>query len=261
MDGLEAAIADAARALPEGHLDRLVHSLEMLAGPGPTAQAALQGSAAGASARQYADAIGSAWEREPGLSGRALALALRSAVTATVLERAVETIDVAWTGPATPAIPMRRTESILLDLISQCRQELLVVSFAAYKVPEVLDALAEAASRGVQIQLILESAADSGGALTFDAKAAFAALEGRVQFYSWPADQRGPAAGPRGTLHAKAVVADAQRALVTSANLTGNALELNMELGLLVEGGSVPRRLASHFAELIDRGVLLLQVV
>jgi cardiolipin synthase len=261
MDALYATIAAAARTLPEGHLDRLVRSLETLAGPGPTAHAVLEGSAAGPSARQHADAIASSWEVQPGLSGSALALALRSAVAATALERAVETVDIAWTGPATPAVAMRRTESILLDLIAECRQELLVVSFAAYKVPEVLDALAKAASRGVEIRLILESAAESGGALTFDAKAAFAALEGRVQFYSWPADQRGPAAGPRGTLHAKAVVADAQRALVTSANLTGNALELNMELGLLVEGGSVPSRLASHFAELIDRGVLLLQVV
>jgi len=256
MQVLETAIAAAARTLPEGHLDRLVRSIETLAGPGPTAQAVLQGSAAGAAARQHADAIGSAWELEPGLPGRALALALRSAVAATALERAVETIDVAWTGPATPAIPMRRTESILLDLISQCRQELLVVSFAAYKVPEVLEALTVAASRGVQIRLILESAADSGGALTFDAKSAFAALEGRVRFYSWPAEQRGPSAAPRGTLHAKAVIADAQRALVTSANLTGNALESNMELGLLVEGGPVPGRLAAHFTELIAREVL-----
>ena len=256
MDALYATIAAAARTLPEGHLDRLVRSLETLAGPGPTAHAVLEGSAAGPSARQHADAIASAWEVQPGLSGSALALALRSTGAATALERAVETVDIAWTGPATPAVPMRRTESILLDLIAECRQELLVVSFAAYKVPEVLEALTKAASRGVEIRLILESAAESGGALTFDAKAAFTALDGSARFYSWPIDQRGSVGEPRGTLHAKAVVADGVRALVTSANLTGKALDVNMELGLLVEGGSVPERLAHHFGELIAKGIL-----
>ena len=46
------------------------------------------------------------------------------------------------------------------------------------------------------------------------------------------------------------------QALVTSANLTGAALGENMELGLLVKGGSAPRRLSRHFMGLIDAGVL-----
>jgi len=61
---------------------------------------------------------------------------------------------------------------------------------------------------------------------------------------------------PHGTLHAKAVIADGNWALVTSVNLTGHALELNMELGLLVEGGAIPQRPAAPFAELIARGIL-----
>lgn len=256
MDTLAAAIAAAARSLPEGQLDRISQALEALAGPGPTTHAVLESAAVGPAARLHADTIASAWERRPDFPGIALALALRSAVAATAFERAAETVEIAWTGPATPAVSVRRTESILLDLIAGCREELLVVSFAAYKVQEVLDALGDAADRGVRVWLVLESAAESGGRLTFDAKAAFAALDGRARFYSWPIDQRGSADEPRGTLHAKAVVADGTRALVTSANLTGRALELNMELGLLVDGGSVPRRLADHFRELIASGTL-----
>jgi phosphatidylserine/phosphatidylglycerophosphate/cardiolipin synthase-like enzyme len=144
---------------------------------------------------------------------------------------------------------------VLLDLIAGARQELLAVSFAAYRVPAVLEALGTATARGVDVRLVLESAAESGGALTVDAKEAFASLEGQVSFYSWPLAQRGD--GPRGTLHAKAVVADGERALVTSANLTGSALDVNMELGLLVDDGAIPRRLMDHFRELIARGVLL----
>ena len=43
-------------------------------------------------------------------------------------------------------------------------------------------------------------------------------------------------------MHAKAAIADKRAALATSANLTGHALDLNMELGLIVRGGPVPAR-------------------
>ena len=43
---------------------------------------------------------------------------------------------------------------------------------------------------------------------------------------------------------------------VSSANLTEYALTLNMELGVLVRGGSLPPRVADHFTRLIERGVL-----
>ena len=113
-----------------------------------------------------------------------------------------------------------------------------------------------AAHRDVDIRLVLEDTADSGGALTFDARTAFSKLEGLVRFYAWPLAQRGAGDGSRGALHAKAIVADHERALVSSANLTGSALESNMELGLLVEHGPIPQRLADHFSELMTRGVL-----
>ena len=57
-------------------------------------------------------------------------------------------------------------------------------------------------------------------------------------------------------MHAKGVVVDESAAFVTSANLTGHALDENMELGVLVRGGAVPRRLASHFRSLADAGVI-----
>ena len=59
------------------------------------------------------------------------------------------------------------------------------------------------------------------------------------------------------SLHAKAAIADDKLAFVTSANLTGYALERNMELGLLVRGGYVPALLAKHFEDLKGRGELV----
>jgi cardiolipin synthase A/B len=57
-------------------------------------------------------------------------------------------------------------------------------------------------------------------------------------------------------LHAKGVIADDRRAFITSANLTAAALDKNIELGLLVTGGDVPRDLGLQIRELIRSGTL-----
>ena len=57
-------------------------------------------------------------------------------------------------------------------------------------------------------------------------------------------------------MHAKCLVSDRSRAIVSSANLTDYALEANMELGLLVER-AIAGRLADHFDQLIVRGELI----
>jgi len=131
-----------------------------------------------------------------------------------------------------------------------------VVSFAAYKVPDLAAALAAAAAKGVDVRMVLETADGSGGRLRFDAAAAFKGLTGLVRFYEWPAELRSAPGGPPGSMHAKGAFADEEIALVTSANLTGSAIESNMELGLLVRGGPVPRRLARHFRALMADGIL-----
>jgi phosphatidylserine/phosphatidylglycerophosphate/cardiolipin synthase-like enzyme len=256
VSALASAIAAAAEALPDAQVDQLARALELAHAPDLAAKGLLDAAAQGGQAQTYAAQIYARWKETPGATGPAIALALRSAHAAARSSASTETVEIAWTGPSSYSVPVRRTVSILLQMISHAESQLIIVSFAAYKVPAVLQALDQAASRGVEVWLVLESAADSAGALEFDAKAAFRELEGRALFLTWPAEQRVSPGGLYGALHAKAVIVDEKQALVTSANLTGNALEANMELGLLVAGGQVPARLAAHFAELVNQGVL-----
>ena len=88
--------------------------------------------------------------------------------------------------------------------------------------------------------LVLEEAAASQHALSHDARLAFTALGDAVSFWIWPRDARPLVGGRPAVLHAKAAVADESVALVSSANLTQSALSGNMELGVVVRGGSVP---------------------
>jgi phosphatidylserine/phosphatidylglycerophosphate/cardiolipin synthase-like enzyme len=59
------------------------------------------------------------------------------------------------------------------------------------------------------------------------------------------------------TLHAKCALADDRALLVSSANFTADALGINMELGLLVEGGGAPPTVRAHFCRLMSDGVLV----
>jgi phosphatidylserine/phosphatidylglycerophosphate/cardiolipin synthase-like enzyme len=167
-----------------------------------------------------------------------------------------ESVEVVWTGPASHEVPVRRTREVLNELIGEASRRLTVVSFAAYRVPDVLRALEEASQRGVDVRLILESTEESQGRLSHDAAEAFESLADTVRFFVWPNDLRSSPDGLMGSLHAKAVIADNTAAFITSANLTGYAMTANMELGVLVRGGPVPPKLSAHFDELVARGVL-----
>jgi len=60
-----------------------------------------------------------------------------------------------------------------------------------------------------------------------------------------------------GPYNAKFAVADRRRLLVSSANLTENAFDLNIELGVLLTGGNAPVEAAAHIDNLIRLGILL----
>ena len=51
---------------------------------------------------------------------------------------------------------------------------------------------------------------------------------------------------------AKVAVADKNSCFITSANLTGYAMEKNMEAGVLISGGRIPRLLDDHLRSLVD---------
>jgi phosphatidylserine/phosphatidylglycerophosphate/cardiolipin synthase-like enzyme len=116
----------------------------------------------------------------------------------------------------------------------------------------VIAALNAAIAGGVHVDLVLETAEDSAGKLTYDQLRDFLRLEG-VAIWHWPSSAR-PVPGT--SLHAKAIVADCAVALVTSANLTGHALIQNIELGLLIRDESVAGRIDEHVRGLMRRDVL-----
>jgi cardiolipin synthase len=246
-------VQQAAIDLPAGHVNTLASHLDGVEAPTAQSRHTAANLIPAPRFKAAVSSLWSAWESAGGIDGPALAMMLRAASAVANTLRASQSIDIAWTGPSSAHVPVRLSGQVLLDLIAEARQQLIIVSFAAYKVPEIVDALRAAALRGVDVRLILETAEDSGGALRQDAADAFDKLRHVVSFWVWPKANR-----PEGkvSMHVKAAIVDGRVALVTSANLTGAALEKNMELGLVVRGGAAPRRLADHFQALAANGVI-----
>ncbi len=163
-----------------------------------------------------------------------------------------------WTGPDSEAVPLRRTDQALLELINSASKRVVVVCFAIYKVDQICRALVEAGERGVQIDVVLESTEESEGKVTFNMMRALGpGIKSCARFYIWPLGKRPTdASGKHGSLHVKCATADGCMLLVSSANLTEYAMTLNMELGVLVKDGPLPRDVESHFERLIQQGIL-----
>ena len=159
------------------------------------------------------------------------------------------TVELVWTGPTTRFVPTRRTEQVLLDLIASATKDFFLVSFVAYDVPSVVTALNDASSRGVRLRILLEASTSHGGTLNYDPAATMRLRVPSAELFSW---KEKPEPFVDGKVHAKVAVVDGARAFITSANLTCHALEKNMEAGVLINGGPVPKTLSAHLQALID---------
>lgn len=160
-----------------------------------------------------------------------------------------QSTELVWTGPTTPFVSARRTEQALLQVINSAEQSLFITSFVAYDVSTIVKALNAASDRGVVISMLLELSQDHGGSITFDAIGKMRTLVPASRLYAW-SDKVAPFLG--GRVHAKVAVADGRICFITSANLTGHAMEKNMEAGVLISGGNVPLLLKDHLQSLVD---------
>jgi cardiolipin synthase len=159
-----------------------------------------------------------------------------------------QSIDVVWTGPESGISTSRLTAAVVIDLISEARRELLLVSFATQTEPGISAALDAAHGRGVSIMLLAERHADNHAY----SHAATPFPDLTATRLHWPATER-----PQGAaLHAKIIVVDDLIALVGSANLTGRAMEDNLECGILIRGGKQPRAILDHVMSLYMAGRL-----
>jgi phosphatidylserine/phosphatidylglycerophosphate/cardiolipin synthase-like enzyme len=129
-------------------------------------------------------------------------------------------VKLAWTGPGTDAVPLRRVDQVLYELVESAESEVLLATYAAYKAQRALDVLRAATERGVQVVLVIELAQQSGGKITFDRLDSIRESVPRANVFYWPLGRRPrTAVGSYGTMHVKCLIADRETALVSSAEM------------------------------------------
>jgi phosphatidylserine/phosphatidylglycerophosphate/cardiolipin synthase-like enzyme len=208
--------------------------------------------------RSLAVAFVAAWQGAANISAESVALALRTAGLSERAHREGQTVELVWTGPDPGIHPFRRTEQAILQVLDSARERITLVSFAVYKIGNVRDALVRAAARGVRLTVVVETPDKLDGEAEYSTIRALGDdVTACAAVYFWPRHRRRQDDGGRtGSLHVKAVVADARWLFLSSANLTEYAFSLNMEMGVLVTGGDHPARVEQHFDGLIRSGIL-----
>ena len=199
------------------------------------------------------------WQNEAKeIDARTVVVALQSSALSEQTHRDSQSVELVWTGPDTNESPFRRTEQAILQVLDAAKTQITLVSFAVYRIPNISRALVQAAKRGVRLKVIVETPDKIEGQGEYDTiKALGQEVAACSTVYFWPKEHRPIGSNNKtGILHIKCAVADSQWLFLSSANLTQQAFTINMELGMLVRGGTMPRMVERQFDILINTGQL-----
>jgi cardiolipin synthase len=163
-----------------------------------------------------------------------------------------ESTELVWTGPDANLFPVRRSEQVLLDIINSAQETLFIVSFVLVNIPNVEEVIEKAVKRGVNVRMLLESEDKEGSNSFLETLNRLYANIPNIKLYIWPRDNRESTQGGFARVHAKCAVADRRLAFITSANLTAAALDRNIEMGVNIEGGSIPENIFSQLSSMIN---------
>lgn len=178
-----------------------------------------------------------------------------------------QAIELVLSGPDVPGIPTSDTAATMRRLIDEAKAEVLLVGYALNNVRDLFERLAThlAADSSFRVVLCFDIARPKNDTSLDSEIVRRFAFDFRKRHWPWDQqpelfyDPRALALDPktRATLHAKCVVTDRSRALITSANFTEAAQRRNIEAGVLVSDRAVVERLASYFDALRSNRALL----
>ncbi len=125
-------------------------------------------------------------------------------------------------------------DAVLVPLIASA-QESIHAELYQFSFPELREAMAAAAARGVDVKIILDPTVDSNLDTAEFLKARGVQVRWGSQEYRYT--------------HAKTAVVDGRKVVVGSINWSGNAMRNNREAGVVIEGGQTAREFEAVFAE------------
>lgn len=142
--------------------------------------------------------------------------------------------------------PGRRClEKILVEVFRSAREEIRVTNPYFVPTPSLVGALASAAQRGVNVELLLPGSSDHPVVDLATEHLLIDLLRAGVTVHSW--------AGPM--IHAKTIVVDRHWSLIGSSNLDTFSLRRNAELNVEVHGTALGEQMAEVFRRDCEQSV------
>jgi PLD-like domain len=176
---------------------------------------------------------------------------LRTVLRVSIAERRhrpVPRVDLVWTGPEALVSTARDTLVVVRELFESARKNVLIGGYAFDHGKDIFAPLYKAMKdRGVETVIFVNT------------------VEGFLE-KNWPfgdplpeiySDPRTADAESRVSLHAKCIVVDESKALVTSANFTDRGQTRNIEMGVLIDDSGLATRLVHQWRALIESGLVV----
>lgn len=251
MDKLLQSIIELVSNSPPDKAEQLARLIHQSAGADETSS--LGDWAANPAARTRLTALLAAW-KDTSLPSVELSGMLKGASAAYHRAKAEQEIELVWTGPSSRLVATRKTEQALLQVVNAAKSRLFITSFVAYDVASIMRALSASLDRSVEMAMLLEASEQHGGRVSIDAISKMKSALPTARILTWSKKEDTFSGGK---VHAKVAVADYNFCFISSANLTGYAMEKNMEAGVLIRGGATPRQLQEHLEALETTNVIV----
>lgn len=196
-----------------------------------------------------------------GLDARATVRLLR-ALVADRNQRPPPRLDLVWTGPETRIAMSRDTAVLVRESFARARHDVLIAGFSFDHGIEIFEPLhASMRDHGVATAIYLDIERAPPGA---DIDEHVREVTIRFLTSNWPFgaplpelyyDPRTAAHRSVASLHAKCIVVDLAKTLITSANFTDRGQTRNVELGVLIEDRDFATRVAAQWRSLAESGI------
>jgi phosphatidylserine/phosphatidylglycerophosphate/cardiolipin synthase-like enzyme len=171
--------------------------------------------------------------------------------------------ELVWTGPDVAASLSRDTAVVVRELLASVQRNAVIAGYSFDHGADILRPLhATMRSRGARVAVYLDVLRAPVGR---EVQAHLRDEIDRFLHENWPFGDPEPDLffDPRTlpsdsvvSLHAKCIVVDDARALITSANFTDRGQHRNIEVGVLIEDAAFAAKLGSQWRALTDAGLM-----
>lgn len=172
--------------------------------------------------------------------------------------------ELVWTGPEALNSTFRDSSIVAQDLFRQAKNEVLVATYVVYQGKEIFKELGQKVDSDPNFKVTFVIDVQRNGNTSVEEAVL---LKFKTDFTKqWPAKRlpdiyyytRSLEQGnnEKYSMHAKCIVVDSEKSLITSANFTQAAHHRNIEAGVVIHSNEYAINLKSQFFNLIEAGVL-----